>query len=84
MNYPFDNDIKKTVTDNLNSVHASDDLIAETLRRLQLEGLVSEDDKEIGEEKSLANKRGSIRARLMGLLTFVLLACTFVMCYLAF
>lgn len=79
MNIPFDNEIKKTVTDNLNSVHASDDLIAETLRRLQAEGLVTRDEKDQEEEKSLANKRGSIRAKLMGLLSFVLLSCAFAM-----
>ena len=54
MNYPFENNIKKTVSDNLNSVHASEDLILETLKRLQLEGLVADDSEEVS---SSVNKR---------------------------
>ena len=74
MNYPFDNDIKKTVSDTLNSVHASDDLIAETLKRLQLEGLVSKDDTE-NEKCAAGNKKGSVRTRLLGFFTLGLIAC---------
>lgn len=75
MNYPFENDIKKTVSDNLNSVHASDDLIAETLKRLQLEGLVSKDDRE-EETCSAGNKRGNVMAKILGLFSLVLLSGT--------
>ena len=66
MNYPFDNDIKKTVSDNLNSVHASDDL---------LEGLVSKEDNE-KEKCAAGNKKGSIRTRLLGFFTLGLIVCT--------
>ena len=72
MNYPFDNDIKKTVADNLDSVHASDDLIAETLKRLQLEGLVSKEDRE-EDACSSANKRGNVMTKILGLFSLVLL-----------
>ena len=54
MNYPFENNIKKAVSGNLNSVHASEDLILETLKRLQLEGLVADDSEEVS---ASVNKR---------------------------